>query len=147
MTQPIWDSRYWKTRLETAYQHEQLHHAIYLRPLEEWKEIEERHKGILAKEIQENTSIIDVGCGYGRLLTLLPDHWMGNYVGVDLSPDFISLAKKTHPGYNFVESTIENLASLPSLQGKKWDVAILISIKQMVIANQGGAVWDNMEKI
>ena len=72
MTQPIWDSRYWKTRLETAYQHEQLHHAIYLRPLEEWKEIEERHKGILAKEIQENTSIIDVGCGYGRLLAFFP---------------------------------------------------------------------------
>ena len=53
MTQPIWDSRYWKTRLETAYQHEQLHHAIYLRPLEEWKEIEERHKVILTNEIQD----------------------------------------------------------------------------------------------
>lgn len=43
---------------------------------------------------KENLSLLDLGCGQGVLSDALPKNY--SYVGVDVSPSLIKLAKKTH---------------------------------------------------
>lgn len=56
------------------------------------------------KDIPENSSILDLGCGNGRLLLGLPQKI--NYLGIDQSDSLIEIAKKIHPKNNFVEGDI-----------------------------------------
>jgi SAM-dependent methyltransferase len=42
-------------------------------------------------------SIVDVGCGFGDLLSFLRERgWAGNYWGIDLIPEFIDIARQRH---------------------------------------------------
>lgn len=147
MAEPILDTEYWRNRLEHSLKGE-LHHAVFRCPLDRWKRIEEKHRQILAKHISPWDSILDAGCGWGRLLNLLQIHTefddpMVVYRGVDISPDFIELAKKHHPNRVFY---VKDLRNLPLEWRQVFDWAVLISIRPMVIRNLGQGEWDNMEK-
>lgn len=142
MSEPILDPSYWRGRLHRAPS-DALHHAIYRCPLDRWKKIEEKHRSILSTEIKQNDSVLDPGCGYGRLLTLLPEEWRGAYHGLDLSPDFIALARENHQGREF---SVGDLRYLPQEWTDSFDWAVITSVRHMVIGNLGGAVWDVMEK-
>lgn len=45
-------------------------------------------------------TILDVGCGYGALLDVA-DIERGSYLGIDIVPEFVVEAVKSHPGYSF----------------------------------------------
>lgn len=147
MKDPIFDVAFWKDRLDKA---EQLHHAIFRCPLEKWQAIEKRHRKILDDVIVDTDSILDAGCGWGRLLELLPKDHRGVYTGVDLSPDFLDLALRRHPNQVFKIGDLRNLSAIRedlrfSGGNFQYDWAILISIKPMVIRNEGQEIWDVME--
>lgn len=82
-------------------------------------------------------SIIDVGCGYGRLLSFIPDGWPGRYVGVDLCPDFVQIARVLHPNYHFYTC---DARALPFRDGE-FDVAVSLWFKDMVTREAGPWVW------
>jgi SAM-dependent methyltransferase len=47
----------------------------------------------------EPASILDIGCGFGDLLTYLRARgWMGTYVGVDIVPEFVAEAHERFAG-------------------------------------------------
>lgn len=47
-------------------------------------------------------SVLDVGCGRGDLLSYLEEKgFHGRYVGVDITPEMIQLAKRSHAGATF----------------------------------------------
>ena len=49
-----------------------------------------------------NSKILDVGCGFGYLLTYLKKHKKKiRYTGVEVNSDFIEIAKKKHPDQVF----------------------------------------------
>lgn len=52
----------------------------------------------IASEIDKTQSILDYGCGNGRMAELF-DH--KNYLGVDASKNLIDIATKKHPKYKF----------------------------------------------
>jgi SAM-dependent methyltransferase len=147
--EPILDTNYWKIRLQEAPPGE-LHQAIFRCPKEKWDAIAERHRQILKEHIKPTDSILDTGCGWGRLLDLLPVEWQlksidrMQYLGVDISPDFIALARERHSktGRLFV---VGDLRDLWKLTDRQYDLAILISIRPMVIRNLGQPVWNEME--
>ncbi len=140
MTEPIHDPSYWKKRLEVA-QTGHLHHSIFRCPLDRWQAIEAKHREILAKVVGDRDSVLDCGCGYGRLLTLMPVSWVGDYLGLDLSPDFVELAQQRHPGRSF------QIADLLKINTPfKFDIAVMISVKPMVVRNQGQGVWNRMNE-
>lgn len=150
--QPISDPNYWKDRLRRALHRDKLHHAIFLCTKDLWKEIEAKHREILARVILPNESVLDAGCGWGRLLTLMPKGWSGDYLGIDLSPDFIAMARDDHPERQFICAPLE--IALPQVQKRidayvgpdsKFDWCVLVSIKNMVIGNEGRAAWDEIE--
>lgn len=150
MTEPIHDTEYWRKRLVTAPE-ENLHHAIFRCPKSHWERIEAKHREILAYYIKDTDLILDCGCGWGRLYDLLPRVYglHRRYLGIDLSPDFIALARKLHPGIPFQEGDLLNLSSVflptdPDLG--EWDWAVMISIRPMVKRNMGEKVWAQMEE-
>lgn len=121
-----------------------LHHAVFKCPLDRWQRIEARHREILAKWIGPRDRILDCGCGYGRLLDLMPTTWEGIYRGVDLSPDFIDLATVTRPGRSFVVGDLHDLyrAHHGLWYGPFFDWAILISVRPMIVRNCPEGYWD-----
>ncbi len=55
-------------------------------------------------EVKENASVLDVGCGNGRLLLGLPKEI--NYTGIDFSTVLLERAVETHPKARFLETDI-----------------------------------------
>lgn len=49
-------------------------------------------------------SLLDVGCGMGSLLTFYTP--VDRYLGVDVIPELIAIAQKTHPRYHFLAANI-----------------------------------------
>lgn len=145
MSQMILDPNYWRQRLENVRKEGlPLHHAIFKLNTSSWEAIEQKHREILAHHIKPTDKVLDVGCGWGRLLTLMPEDWRGCYIGVDVSPDFIALAKERHPNYHFITGDIRKWERSWGLDETiKMDWAVLISIRPMVQRNTG--VWSECE--
>lgn len=151
MSELISDPRYWARRLREAQSKGLLHEAIFKVNLDRWRLIEDKHREILKAHLKKVVSVLDCGCGWGRLLTLAPTDWNGGYVGVDLSPDFVNLARKNFPTKDFVVGDLRDLsflsdyAPLHAGPGDKFDLAVLISIRPMIRRNLGDEVWAKVE--
>lgn len=76
------------------------------RKKEIWPEIRN-----LALKVNDGESILDVGCGNGRLLDALDDKKI-KYLGVDNSEALIKLAKENYPSQQFLVSDILNLEAI-----------------------------------
>lgn len=68
-------------------------------------------------------SVLDVGCGNGRLLEAFQDKNI-NYLGVDNSLELITLAQKNYPNHKFLVKDILDLSSLD----KKYDLVISVAV-------------------
>lgn len=55
-------------------------------------------------DVKSNSSVLDVGCGNGRLLLGLPKSI--KYTGLDISKELLNEAKKAHPEHKFIETDI-----------------------------------------
>jgi SAM-dependent methyltransferase len=55
-----------------------------------------------------NSKILDVGCGFGHLVSFLESKKIKfDYTGVDINPEFIKIARGKHPGHKFLVKDIE----------------------------------------
>lgn len=143
--QPIFDTNYWKDRLEAADKSNHIHHAVMKCSQEDWGSYEEAHRKILKALISPNDSVLDCGCAWGRLLELLPNKWDGPYLGFDLSPDLIKRARDSYPGTDFFVHDLRWPLAAIGVEAREYDWAVLISIRPMVIRNMGEEVWALME--
>jgi SAM-dependent methyltransferase len=152
MSEPIFDPEYWRGRLAAASgPGNDLHRAVYLTSLEEWVAIEDRHREILKRYVGRTDNILDAGCGWGRLLRLLPTDWEGEYDGVDLCRDFLEMAvHQSFPPLPFPRERVRfhcgDLRNLSPFPRRRFDLAVLVSIRPMVIRNVGIQEWDQMER-
>ena len=147
MKQDILNPEYWSERLEKAKK-SFLHFSIFKAPIDTWEAVERKHESILLEHIKDTDSILDVGCGYGRLLTLMPPSWTGPYTGIDLSPEFIELAREKYP-YKRNSFHVHSILHGPVKQFVKpevYDWATMISIRPMMIRNLGEDVWKEAEQ-
>lgn len=61
--------------------------------------------------LEKNERILEIGCGSGYGATLLSQLEPASYVGIDLMPEQISLAKKRRlPGYQFIQMDATDLS-------------------------------------
>lgn len=140
--EPIFEQVYWNDRLARAVARGQVHRAVYETSEGDWAEINTAHTRILSEHVGIRTSVLDVGCGWGRLLTLMPSYWSGLYLGVDLSKTFIDMATLAYPHRMFLQ---HDMRQPLSEEVGSFDLGILISIRPMVIGKAGGEHWDLME--
>ena len=53
------------------------------------------------KYVSDDKKILDIGCGYGRILKELYDNGYTNLLGIDFSSEMIKLANSLYPYINF----------------------------------------------
>ncbi len=66
----------------------------------------------MMEEIESGSSVLDVGCGNGRLLRAFKDKNV-KYLGVDSSQELINIAKKEYPDQRFLKGNILELGQIP----------------------------------
>lgn len=145
MPDDIYDPDYWHQRLKTVVRKEKpLHYTVYEIVPELWQPICDRHKELLAEHVQPGTRVLDVGCGYGRLLDLMPPKWERQYLGADICPAFIAAAKRRYPDREFVVADIrlDQFATFPT--GDMFDLAVLVSVRGMILREKGPIEWANI---
>lgn len=138
----VFDPHYWRERIKGAPP-DRLHLSVCRCSLEAFQAAEKEHEQVLANLIKPQDYILDAGCAWGRLLDLLPESWDGDYTGVDLSSDFIDLARFKYPGRNFI---VDDLRSLPKDWTNKFDCAVLVSVRQMILGDGWREEWDKIER-
>lgn len=79
----------------------------------------------------ESTRILDFGCGAGHLLRYLKTRgFTGEYVGYDISPEMIRLARESNPGGQF---ELRNLLEEPP--GEEFDLALVSGVFNNALAD------------
>ena len=141
MPEDIFNPQYWSDRLARAVAREQAHYAVFEGSKEKWEAGRLRQQALLRQHVNKYTSVLDVGCGWGRLLGIMPKEWEGPYVGVDICPEFIDLARRAWPAHYFMCRDIRHLHPLE----RTYDLAVCCSIKPMVVRNAGAEVWRQIE--
>jgi len=71
----------------------------------------------------KNFTVLDLGCGNGRLIKYLEKMGYKDYLGVDQSKKLIEFAKKTHKNNNFLLDDISKLKKI----NNKYDVIFSIA--------------------
>ncbi|MDB4786234.1 class I SAM-dependent methyltransferase [bacterium] len=142
--EPVNDKDYWSDRLN---KYPRLHQAVFLCHEHHWDRLQVIHKDILHDVLGDSDSVLDVGCAWGRLLDLFPKTWSGEYLGIDVCPDFIDIAKREHPDQSFLAGDLLDIQLPLRKDGLLFDYGIVSSVKHMVIRNMGESVWDSMENI
>lgn len=109
---------------------------------QQWDQMEKRHRELLERTVQPSWSVLDAGCGYGRLLGMMPKLWHGFYVGLDVSPDLIQMARNHWPGKSF--SVCDLTQPLP-LWAPKFDIAVCVMLRHMLRTHAGEEVWQKVK--
>jgi SAM-dependent methyltransferase len=88
----------------------------------------------LSQWLSPGSRILDVGCGYGRVLGLLFERGYHNLVGCDLAPAMIAVARERFPAITFV-----GLSSPPRLPlaDLSVDATLLFTVLTCVPTNEG----------
>jgi len=68
----------------------------------------------LARQIKDDSKVLDVGCGNGRLLEAFKDKEV-KYLGVDSSEKLIELARSRFPKFQFTVGDILELGKIPEI--------------------------------
>lgn len=79
---------------------------------------------ILKEEVMEGESVLDVGCGAGRLAF----HFDSGYTGIDITPSYIELAKKKFPNLTWVEGDCRKLPFPDQSFDRTWSSNLLIHL-------------------
>ncbi len=142
---PIFDPVFWAERLKDAEERGQIHYAVFATNDVTFDEVAKHHKMILERLIHPTDSVIDVACGYGRLLSLMPATWTGDYIGVDLADVFITKARADYPDKQFILGDVRNLESVINQRSEPFDWAVCVGFKQMLMGHSHSAGWNLVE--
>lgn len=141
---PIFELDFWRRRLNQAHaQGRKVHDAIYDVDDDAWARIQAETVNILRTHLPANVKVLDAGCACGHLLDCIKQlpHWESiKYKGVDLSPDFIDVARFRHPRADF---EVGDLRDLP-YKNNAFDWCLVRSVSGMVTENAGGNAWQKM---
>lgn len=86
----------------------------------------------LKKFLKDGMSVLDIGCGNGRLLSSFPKDIQFEYTGVDVSMELIQEAKRIYmkDSYHqeFFVGDILSLRNVSEIQGKEYDAVSAIAV-------------------
>lgn len=139
---PVDKSTFWKERIYDALiKNSSLHAAVYVTDPENWQRIQNETAGILQRYLSQNINILDIGCGYGALYGCIPSSYQVRYTGIDISEEFIDIAKKSYPSVEFLCGDIRKT----EFKDKTFDLVVARSIHDMICDNMGDGYWKEIE--
>lgn len=140
ITDDVTDPAWWAARVRACGG--DLQRAQYIGTADAFSE---RHRDQMAQlrraRIGPTDSVLDAGCGYGRLLTMMPAEWKGHYIGVDFCDEFVKIARVINPDKQFMRA---DLTAIP-LEPRLFDVAVCVWLKTMMEVNDKMDVWRVIE--
>jgi SAM-dependent methyltransferase len=141
--EPVMSPDYWAERLRQS--DGEVHRAIFAGALGQYQEaVAEMRAEVLAARIGPRDSVLDVGCGFGVLPGWLAEAgWSGGYLGVDVCPEFVALARAARPGLEFAVGDARRLAEVAGV--RRFDWAVAVWLREMVRKNVGPAAWEEVE--
>lgn len=140
---------FWAERLKLAVRRgkHQHHRAVYDLVKDEMDKIDEKHREILARHITIGSSILEVGCGYGRVIPLLPPE-VHTYIGVDKSKSMIDFGRKWTKTLtpdvlpkHIMLLTGDGGEVLSNEMDRYYDVVFVVSVREMLIKHGLKEMW------
>jgi len=92
---------------------------------------------IISNFIEPDGNLLQVGCGSGYVLSLLP---VRSRLGIDFCPEMIETARKRHPGIEFLPADAENLPDF----GRTFDYILLENVVGDLVDVQ--EAFENLQK-
>lgn len=102
-------NKFTKSDVKKLYKYQAKKYAEYAPDSFSWRYLEKPLiDKLFSKYLKKTTKILDAGCGTGRLLSYLTKSKVQpkNIVGVDFSPQMLSIAKENNPTVKVVESDL-----------------------------------------
>ncbi|HTY91114.1 MAG TPA: class I SAM-dependent methyltransferase [Methanocella sp.] len=91
----------------------------------------------------QGSSVLDVGCGFGDLYGYLAGRGIKvDYTGVDINPDFISIAREAYPDARFVVADFEDDDA-----GSEFNWAFAAGIFTLKISDNRRFIRDTLKKM
>lgn len=140
---PVDSPHYWRVRLAES---KDLRRALWDGTDAAWERMEAKHRAILAREIKDDDYVLDCGCGWGRLLGLMPESWVGPYLGIDVSPEMIGCVALHHSLRRPNQSAWVGDCRRMAFEDKTFDVAVCCMFRHMVRTHLGEDQWALMER-
>lgn len=84
-------------------------------------------------EFDKASTILDVGCGYGRTLEMLAHEGFVNLYGIDISPCFIKLAQKKCPKAFLHIGDCKNLNTYFDIE---FDIVLVMGVLEYILTDQ-----------
>lgn len=145
MNRPVDKPEFWKPRIDEAIKQNNLRHSIWAGVTDEvWNAMDSLHKIILDHVIMPQHSVIDVGCAYGHLLELMPLNWRGEYLGIDISKDFLRLACIHYPRHHWMVADARELTV--ESEYDRFDWAVCRMVWDMTRYSLGEEEWTKFEE-
>lgn len=88
----------------------------------------------------EFKSVLEVGCGFGRITRLVSERWPeASYTAIDLSAERLASAQRKAPNVEFIQTTIQGYKTR-----RKWDLVLAVETLMHV---PGGEVEQVIERL
>ena len=101
-------------------------------------------ESIIKKLALKKGTAVDLGCGTGKFLPLLSDHFK-NVQGCDYSEEMIDVAKKSHRNITNLSLTVRDLREFSS-KIKPSDLALCINVILSPSISDREKIWRNVRK-
>lgn len=144
MSMPVTDPAFWRERVYVALARGEIHRLIFDGSLDQLKPFDDRLRAALSV-VRGMDTVLDVGCGYGRALTLTPRGWRGEYHGVDASEDLVEVARVIHPDRRFDVAKGEYTLKACEATGRRFDWVVFGWMRTMLVDNGHADLWRKME--
>jgi SAM-dependent methyltransferase len=126
MTNKMEDSAYWLERMIEARITGNEHQAVYHTDKKTWNTIQKEQEAILKRFIPKGSIVIDVGCGAGYLVDIMPEGV--RYVGVDLNPHLIAWAQRRHEIRTWASFFVADAKDLDEYEDESFDWSVSRSV-------------------
>ncbi len=142
--EPVCDPEYWRDRLGRAGN--ELHRSVFNGSIDQFNPLHRRHAKLLEGYVGLRARVLDAGCGYGRILSAIPTTWTGPYLGVDVSPDLVQVARLTNrrPDTQFLVHDLRDPPT-PAMKAFDPDLIVVCSLKNMILRHLGEGDWKAIE--
>lgn len=101
-------------------------------------------RGLLAGSVAKDGRILDLGCGYGRIVSGLGEEGYRNVVGIDISSGMIERGRRLHPG---ADLRVFDGSAIPFASGA-FDAVLLFAVLTCIPTDGGqSALVSEVERV
>lgn len=100
--------------------------------------------GDILRKQKKSSSVLELGCGSGRMAYVFNELGFKNYVGVDLSNQELEIARKNFKKYDFFK---EDILKYLDKTTQKYDIIMMYHVFEHLTRNEGFKVLKEIKRV